>query len=98
MYGRAFKHYENGLVDLLGSYDDAIALAAAKAGVADDYRVSYYPEKKDFLDELLEKMEGADVSIFGTKENLISPYIKKVESLQRMSGLQARMAGDLEIR
>ena len=89
---------DNGLVDLMGSYEDAIALAALKAGVSHDYRVSYYPEQKGLLEELLHKMEGMDASIFGRKENLISPYVKKIESLQRMTGVQARMAGDLEIK
>ncbi|MFT6866816.1 MAG: protease-4 [Cyclobacteriaceae bacterium] len=88
---------DRGLVDILGSYEDAIVIAATKAGVADDYRVRYYPEQKEFLDQLLENIEDMNASIFATKESIITPYLKKIESLQRMTGIQARMPGDLQI-
>ncbi len=88
---------DKGLVDILGSYEDAIVLAATKAGVEDDYRVRYYPEQKEFLDQLIENIEDLDASIFAGKESIITPYLKKIESLQRMTGIQARMPGDLTI-
>jgi protease-4 len=34
------------LVDVLGGFDDAVRIAAEKAGVADDYKVRFYPTPK----------------------------------------------------
>ena len=44
---------ENGLVDEIGGLYDAIEIAAAKAGVEDDYKVRYYPAQKTVLEELI---------------------------------------------
>ncbi len=52
---------ELGLVDALGSTEDAIAIAARMAGVT-DYAVSSYPAKKDAMAELLESLLGATTS------------------------------------
>ena len=86
---------ENGLVDIIGSFDDAIQLAAEEAGVADDYRVSYYPRQKPFLEEFLDKMAGSiKTRIIGTE---VDPVLKQLERVKNLQGLQARMGGDLEI-
>ncbi len=45
-----------GLVDAMGNLDDAIAKAAELAGV-EHYTLTYYPERKDFMQELLESLE-----------------------------------------
>ncbi len=52
---------ELGLVDALGSTEDAIAIAARMAGVT-DYAVSSYPAKKDAMAELLESLLGTTTS------------------------------------
>lgn len=90
--------FEFGLVDMLGSYEDAIELAAIKAGVADDYRVRFYPEQKEFLEKIMENLEDVSTGGFLGKENILTPYLKKIESLERMQGLQARMPGDLTVQ
>lgn len=46
-----------GLVDALGNIDNAIAKAAELAGV-EHYSITYYPEKKDYLTELIESLEN----------------------------------------
>jgi protease-4 len=46
------------LVDMLGDLDDAIEIAAEKAGVSDDYKVNVYPIQKAPLEELLESLSG----------------------------------------
>ncbi len=42
-----------GLVDVLGGLDTAVGIAAAKIKAGDDYRVVYYPEKKQWFEELI---------------------------------------------
>lgn len=85
-----------GLVDMLGSFDDAVQLAAEMAGVEDDFRVSFYPRQKPFLEEFLDKMSGAiQTKVFGTQ---IDPMLKQLNKLKQLEGVQARLGGDLEIR
>lgn len=46
-----------GLVDSLGNIDDAIAKAAALAGI-ESYDINYYPKTKDPMEELLKMLTG----------------------------------------
>src|SRR5690606_6405864 len=49
---------EKGLVDVFGTLDDAVAIAAQAAGVEEgDYKINYYPRKKDMLQQLLSGFE-----------------------------------------
>lgn len=88
---------EVGLVDILGSYDDAIQLAAEKAGISDDYLIRYYPEKKDFFEQLVASLEEMDASVLGFGDNAFTPYLNKIEELRKMKGPQARMIEDIEV-
>jgi len=46
---------ENGLVDVLGSIDDAIALAAKEAKLKEgEYRIRFYPVQKTFYEKIAE--------------------------------------------
>ena len=57
--GRVFTGvdaHEVGLVDILGDLDDAIAVAAEKAGI-EDYQVETYPKSEDFLTSLFGSAE-----------------------------------------
>ncbi len=70
---------ELGLVDALGSTEDAIAIAARMAGVT-DYAVSTYPAKKDAMTELLESLTGSTTSdtektILRIKKQLEQPTV-----------------------
>ena len=51
-----------GLVDVLGGLDEAIAIAAAKADLTDNYAVTEYPKQKDALTQLLEDLTGEELS------------------------------------
>lgn len=86
------------LVDVLGSFNDAIEIAAEVAGVSDDYSVRYYPEPKPYFEELLEKL-GSDASLqlFQPDYGLLQPYMDEVKTLQELQGIQARMPMNLEI-
>ncbi len=90
---------ENGLVDVLGNLDDAIAIAAQKAGIADDYKVRYYPEQKTVLEEILEELEGnTQARLMKAKLGDMYPYAQMLEKVKTMKGLQARMLYEVEIQ
>lgn len=94
--GKQALEYE--LVDVLGSFDDAIEMAAEAAGVSEDYSVRYYPEPKPYFEELIEKL-GSDVrmKIFQPDYGLLQPYMEDIKTLQELQGIQARMPMKLEI-
>ena len=81
-----------GLVDQLGGLDEAVAVAAQKAGIS-SYRLRSYPQEKSFLDKLLE-MSGQDlVQTYLAKGKLKEVYqqVESVNQLMSDSFLQARM-------
>jgi len=86
---------ENGLIDQLGSFNDAIDLAVSAAGIEDDYAVSFYPKEKPFFEKFIEKMNSkVSKSIFGEE---INPIVNQVQTLKQLQGLQARMPGEIEV-
>jgi protease-4 len=88
---------EVGLVDVLGGMDEAIAIAAHKAGIT-DYRIKEYPEKEDPFEKLLKALSGETETYF-MKMKLGDFYNiwKQVESLKNVRGIQARLPFDLQI-
>jgi len=85
------------LVDVLGGFDDAVRIAAEKAGVADDYKVRFYPEPKNFFEELLINLEENTESR-AVRQQLGEMYywydhMKKISQYQ---GAQARMPFELK--
>ncbi len=90
----------NGLVDVIGGLDDAVALAARAAGLEDDqYRLRYYPRQKTILEELLSDFGGAfEESRMKSKLGKFYPLIKKINSLQNYQGLQTRLPFDITIQ
>lgn len=88
---------ERGLVDVIGSLDDAIKIAAEKAGIADDYKLNFYPKQKPLIEKLVTEFSEAKASYFMT-ETPITPYLEEVKSLQQMTGLQARIPGNIQIK
>jgi len=89
---------DNQLVDIIGGFDTAIEIAAAKAGISDDYKVRYYPKHKPWIQELVEDLSG-DAQTRAMKAELGEHYIwyKKWEQLQHYGGAQARMPFNLQI-
>ena len=91
---------ERNLVDVLGNLDDAVAIAANRAGLEeDDYRVKYYPEKKPLIDQILKEF-NLEANTYRVKKELgpLYPYVQQIQSLQHMQGLQARLPFTLEIQ
>ncbi|MCF6360207.1 MAG: signal peptide peptidase SppA [Cyclobacteriaceae bacterium] len=90
---------ENGLVDVLGDLDDAIAIAAEKAGITDDYKVRYYPEQKTALEEILEELESStQAKLMKAQLGDMYPYAQILEQVKSMRGLQARLLYDVEFQ
>ena len=84
---------------MLGGLDTAIEIAAAKAGIEDDYKLRYYPVKKSSLEELMDELSGT------TKAKMIKselgefyPYIDLLEKVKNMRGVQARIPFEIDIR
>lgn len=89
---------EIGLVDVLGGLDDAIKIAAEKAGIADDYKVRYYPEQKTALEEVMAELEGTtEARLMKSKLGEMYPYAEMLEKVKSMSGVQARMFPVVEV-
>lgn len=88
---------DNGLVDVLGGLDEAIAIAVDKAGIADDYKLRYYPKYKPLIERILNG--GDDVKAQLVKEELgeMYFYLKQIKKLKDYQGIQARMPYDISI-
>jgi protease-4 len=87
---------ELGLVDVLGSYEDAIELAA-QAAALEDYGIRIYPQPKPFFEKLVDDLSQQARNIF-VKDHILAPYEEKLKALKQLEGIQARMPGELEIR
>lgn len=91
---------QHGLVDVLGNFDDAIAIAAKSAGVAEDYKVRYYPQYTPSLFEQImsqieeEENEATLKQELGTYYHLYE-YWNVVKFYQ---GTQARLPYELKIQ
>lgn len=90
----------NGLVDVLGGLEDAVALAAKKVKLKEgDYRVRYYPTPKSEFEMFMEKFnnKGEDAMLrqyFG----MLAPVIKEVKCLGKAETLQARIPYAISIQ
>jgi protease-4 len=90
---------DRGLVDVLGNFNDALNIAAAKAGVANDYKVRYYPVQKSFFQEWLTEMEENSETKALQRE--LGEHYKTFEELKKLKGyqgIQARMPFELTIQ
>lgn len=90
---------ENGLVDVLGGLDDAVKIAAKKAGLKEgNYRVKY-PTKKSgfeaFMDKWSKDQEEAKLKSY---LGALAPYAGQIKRLQTMEGIQARMPMEIVIK
>jgi protease-4 len=88
---------QNKLVDVLGGFNDAVRIAAEKAGVKDDYKVRFYPVPKNFLEELLTNIEdNAETSHAKAELGEMYNWYHQVKRIQQYQGAQARMPFDLQ--
>ncbi|MBU1368831.1 MAG: signal peptide peptidase SppA [Bacteroidetes bacterium] len=82
-----------GLVDALGGLEDAIQMAAEKAGIADDYRLYALPEQKDPFQQIIAGMTGEAraKSLLKKEFGTYYAYLEYVEKMSNMKGVQARL-------
>jgi protease IV len=90
---------ERGLVDVLGTYEDALAIAAQKAGITGDFKTRFYPVQKSFIQEWLMGMEE-NAETKALKASLGEHYgtYIQLKKLQTLQGSQARMPYELIIQ
>ncbi len=71
---------ENGLVDNVGGFYEALKAAKEMAGIdaEESVRLSYYPKKKSFLGNILNKVE----IIASVKINPVESLVKQLEKIQ----------------
>ncbi|HEX8330099.1 MAG TPA: signal peptide peptidase SppA [Hymenobacter sp.] len=105
--GRVWSGIEaknNGLVDVLGDYNDALQLAAARAGLkADDYRVQRLPRQKSEFENILSMFGGSDDDEAKTKAmkaelGPLYPAYAQYQQLMQMRGVQAKLPYVLDIK
>jgi len=61
---------ERGLVDRLGSYDDALRSAAKRAKLGDDFRVAYAERSSSLAERFLERLGLSDVQALNVQVKL----------------------------
>lgn len=89
---------EFGLIDALGSLEDAVEIAAESAGISDDYRIRYLPVQKPFIEEFMTRLGSeAQVRMFKPDYGILQPYMDELMVLEQLQGIQARMPMNLEI-
>lgn len=89
---------ERGLVDVLGNFNDAVAIAADKADVSQDYKLKYYPIQKSFIEEWLLEME--ENAATRQLKNQLGEHFKAYEQLKKLKeyqGSQARLPYEIMI-
>ena len=90
---------ELGLVDALGTLDDAIEAAAAKAGL-ENYSISSHPYRKGGIEEILNDMSMVKSEQY-IQQELGDEYFKIYKDLKFMKenkGILVRMPFDIKIK
>jgi protease-4 len=80
-----------GLADTLGSFEDAIAIAAQYANLQ-DYKIIELPRQKSTFEQLFKGAKARiATSIMPDEVKWMQPHLKMIEQAKRMHGIQARM-------
>ena len=86
-----------GLVDKLGSIDDAIAKAAQLAKVS-NYKLVYSPQQKSFFEKLFAPKEDEVEMMMKAKLGDLYYMYKGLNQVLSQEGVQARMPMEMTIR
>lgn len=83
---------ENGLVDILGDLETAIAVAAKRVGLKEgSYRVKYYPTPKSDVEKFMEKLNENTSAKVLERFGLLGSYMEEVNEIMKMEKLQYRL-------
>ncbi len=92
---------EIGLVDELGTLDDAVAYAAEKANIS-EYKVKNYPRYKKNFEDAFSKMPFMKVNTESIIKNEIGTenytIYKNIKAFSELKGIQARLPFMMEIK
>jgi protease IV len=89
---------DHQLVDVLGGFNDAVKIAADKAGISDDYKVRFYPRQKTFLEELMSSFEeNARAGTIKSELGELKVWYDQYKKIKNYQGAQARMPFELQI-
>ena len=91
--GRVFTGNQalaNGLVDELGTLDDAISYAAKKANLK-KYSIKEFPQEKEFAEKLSEAFGEAKLNWIKSELGEQYEIYKVMQTLKKSSGIQMRM-------
>lgn len=90
---------ERGLVDVLGNFEDAVNIAASKAGVEDDYRIRYYPKQKTFIEQWLTEAEDyTNTRLLKGELGDQYPIYMRFKKLENYQGSQTRLPFEMKIQ
>lgn len=90
---------DRGLVDVLGNFEDAVTIAAKKAGVEDDYKIRYYPKQKTFIEQWLSGAEDyTNTRLLKGELGDQYPVYKRLKSVKNYQGSQARLPFEMIIQ
>jgi protease IV len=90
---------ERGLVDVLGNFEDAVTIAASKAGVEDDYRIRYYPKQKTFIEQWLTEAEDyTNTRLLKGELGDQYPIYLRFKKLENYQGSQTRLPFEMKIQ
>ncbi|OUJ72480.1 signal peptide peptidase SppA [Hymenobacter crusticola] len=90
-----------GLVDVLGSFDDAMRIAARRANLkTDEYKVQYLPKQdaNPFLALFNSFGEEARLRMIKQEMGPMYPMYEQYKKLTQMQGVQARLPFELSIQ
>ena len=75
----------------------AVEMAAAMAGVSEDFKVRYYPIQKTSLEELMETFSSSnETRVLKSELGELYPYLELINDVKTIHGIQARMPYEIE--
>ncbi|HEX8429040.1 signal peptide peptidase SppA [Hymenobacter sp.] len=89
-----------GLVDVLGSFDDALRIAARRAKLKEgDYRIQKLPRQRTFAESIFSGFsEEAKLRLVKEEMGPMYPVYQQYKKLSEMKGAQMRMPFELNIQ
>jgi len=88
------------LVDVLGGLDDAVAIAAQKAGVSEDYKLRYFPRPKtlSFVEQIMVQLQEQEDEKTKAKLGELYLWYQQLQHIKQYQGAQARLPFEFQIQ